>query len=399
MPNGQGLRLGRLAGIDIHADPSLLVILFLITLGLAAGLFPAWHPEWSLALRWLAAFAGALLFFGSILAHELAHAVVARRKGIGVSRITLFLFGGLAHMEHEPPSWRSELLMALAGPVASFALGGAFIGLGALMVPEVDLGVRGPLVALRGAGVLATILLWLGPVNLMLGLFNMVPGFPLDGGRVLRAIVWGVTGNLREATRWASLGGRAFAWLLMGSGIAMGLGLRVPFFGTGFLNGLWLILIGWFLNNAALMGYRQVVLREALESVPVSRLMRTRLVGASPHMLVSTLVDQHLMSSGQRSFPVEEDGRFVGLVCLKDLYRLPRQAWDRVTVGEVMVGLDRLAMVAPEDAATEALAVLDKREVNQLPVVDQGRFAGLVRREDVLRWLMMQSRGGRPAAA
>lgn len=398
MPIGRGLSLGRLAGVEIRADLSLLVVLFLVAFGLAGGLLPAWHPAWPPSQRWLVGLAAAVLFFASIVAHELSHALVARAKGIGVSRITLFLFGGLAHLEREPPSWRSELLMAAAGPLASLVIGALCLGTGVLLAGPVEVDALEPLVALRGVGPVATVLLWLGPVNLMLALFNLVPGFPLDGGRMLRAVVWGVTGNLRQATRWASLGGRGFAFVLIGSGVFMGAGGTVPGFGSGFFNGLWLVLIGWFLNNAALTGYRQVVLQEALEHMPVQRLMRTSLVSASPGMTVGALVDRQLISSGQRSFPVEEDGRFVGLVCLRDLYRLPREAWDRVSVGEVMIPLERLATVSLQAGAAEALAVLDRREVNQLPVVDEGRFAGLVRRDDVLRWLMLQG-ARRPATA
>ncbi len=399
MRTGRTLRLGRLAGVELHADLSLLVIVFLIALGLASGLLPAWHPGWSPATRWLVALAAALVFFASVLAHELSHAVVARRSGIGVSRVTLFMFGGLAHLDQEPPSWRAELVMALAGPLASVVLGVLFLATGMALAGVRHVDPAGPLASVAGAGVVSTVLLWLGPVNLMLAVFNLIPGFPLDGGRVLRAIVWGATGNLRRATRWAALSGRTFAFLLMGAGIAMGIGLTVPFFGTGFVNGLWLLLIGWFLDNAAQSGYQQVVVREALGDVPVERLMRTGLVTATPSMPVSTLVDQHLMPSGQRSFPVEEDGRFVGLVCLRDLYRLPREAWHRVSVGEVMVPVERLVTVTPQAAATEALAVLDRRDVSQLPVVDQGRLAGLLRREDVLRWLMLQAHRQAPATS
>ncbi len=397
MRTGHTLHLGRLAGVDVHADLSLLVIIFLIAFGLAGGLFPAWHPDWTPGIRWLVALLAAVAFFASVLLHELSHAVVARASGIGVGRITLFMFGGLAHLDEEPPSWRAELLMALAGPLASLILGAFFVATGVALTGVQTLDPADPLGSLAEAGVLSTVLLWLGPVNLMLAVFNLIPGFPLDGGRVLRAIVWGATGDLRQATRLAALSGRTFAFLLMATGVLMGAGMTVPVFGTGFVNGLWLVLIGWFLNNAALSSYRQVVVREALGDVPVERLMRTQLVTATPSMLVSTLVDQHLMSSGQRSFPVEEDGRFVGLVCLRDLYRLPREAWHRVSVGEVMVPADRLAVVSPQAAATEALAVLDGRDVSQVPVVEQGRLAGLLRREDVLRWLMLQAGGRAPA--
>lgn len=388
---GHGLNLGRVFGVEVRADWSLLVIVFLITFGLASGLLPAWHPEWNPVAVWITALAAALAFFASILAHELSHAMIARRNGLSVNRITLFMFGGLAHLESEPRSWRTELVMALAGPVTSLVLGGAMFGLGLALTGRVDVDPRAPLEALRDVGPVATVLLWLGPVNVMLAVFNLVPGFPLDGGRVLRAVIWGATGNLREATRWASLAGQAVAMLLIAVGIAMGLGLRVPIFGTGFASGLWLALIGWFLNNAALLGYRQVVVREALEDVPVERIMRTQLVRVSPETPVATLVNEQLISSGQRSFPVEEEGRFVGLVCTRDLLRSDRSTWDHATVRDVMIPAEKLATVSPHDAAANALSLLEGRNFSQLPVVDHGRLTGLVRREDVLRWLMLQS--------
>jgi Zn-dependent protease/CBS domain-containing protein len=396
MPSGRGLRLGRVLGVEVRADWSLLVIVFLISFGLAGGLLPSWHPGWSGPLVWAVALSAAVAFFASILAHELAHAVVARRSGVGVPRITLFLFGGLAHMETEPPSWRAELRIALAGPLTSLLIGLFCVGFGLLLTG----GTAGSrtIDAVRGASGLATVLLWLGPVNLMLAVFNMIPGFPLDGGRVLRAVVWGAQGDLRRATRWASLAGRAFAWLLISAGLAMAFGLRVPFFGRGALSGLWLILIGWFLNNAALVSYRQLLVREALREVPVARVMRTWLVRARPDMPAGTLLDEHAVASGQHSFPVEEDdGRFVGLVSLRAIQALGPAAWQGLRVEDVMVPAASLPAVAPQDAAATALDALGKPGVSQVPVVSGGRLFGLVRREDLLRFLAL--RAGRPAAA
>ncbi len=391
MPTGRGIDIARIAGIRIHVDWSLVIIVSLLSLGLAEGLLPSWHPDWSPALRWGVAVAAALAFFASILAHELSHAVVARLLGLGVSRITLFLFGGLAHIESEPHTWLAELVMALVGPAVSVLLGlaclAAVAGLG---TPIPDSGAS----ALQSVASLApvpTILLWLGPVNVMLGLFNLIPGFPLDGGRILRAILWGATGSVRGATRVASTAGQILAWLLVGTGVALALGLPVPYLSGGVLNGLWLVLIGWFLNNAALTSYRQVVVRQALDDVTVDRIMRTQLLRVPPSLPVATLVNEHVMASGQSSFPVEVNGRFVGLVCLGDLYRRSREGWHGLTVGEVMVPAESLATVHPGDAATQALQRLDQRDVSQLPVTEGGRLAGLVRREDLLHWLRLHA--------
>ena len=199
----RGFHLARIAGIDVYLDWSLAIIFSLVTFSLGAIAFPSWHPEWSAATSWLTAVAAAILFFTSVLIHELAHALVGRRYGIEVPTITLFVFGGMAQMREEPQAWRPELLMAIAGPITSLLLGGLFIWLGSITagpLPET----ADPQVFLSALNPVATLFFWLGPINVLLGVFNMVPGFPLDGGRVLRAALWGITGDIVRATRWAS---------------------------------------------------------------------------------------------------------------------------------------------------------------------------------------------------
>lgn len=387
-----GFRLGSIAGVAITIDWSLLLIVFLITFSLAAGVFPAWHPEWSAALSWTTALAAAVLFFASVLAHELSHALVGRAVGVEIRRITLFMFGGMAHMESEPPSWRAELGMAIVGPVTSLVLGVAFLAVAAAMGGTVDVAAEDPQAALAALGPLASLLLWLGPVNIILGLFNLVPGFPLDGGRVLRAAMWGITGDLLRATRWASRAGQGFAWVLMSIGFAMIVGLRVPLFGGGLVNGLWLAFIGWFLNNAAIMSYRQMLVRESLADVPVRSLMLTRYVTVNPDVTVATIVNEHLMSSGQRAFPVEDQGRFIGIVSLRDVSKCNSNDWPVTPVGDIMMPAGRLATIGPETDAAEALELLARNDVNQIPVVRDEQLLGLLRREDIVTWLAL--RGG-----
>ena len=394
---GSGIRLGRLFGIDIVIDWSLLIIFGLITFSLGAGLFPRWHPEWGAGLAWMTALAAAVLFFASVLAHELAHALVGRLGGIRVRRITLFMFGGMAQMENEPPTWRIELVMALAGPATSLLLGLLFLWFADLASGPIQVDPENPAPGIAALGPLASLLLWLGPVNIILGVFNLVPAFPLDGGRVLRALLWAATGKLVDATRFASAAGQGFAWLLMATGLLMMLGLRVPFFGSGWAAGLWIAFIGWFLNNAAVASYRQLMLREVLQEITVARLMQTRVARVQPSTPVSTLIEEILMASGQRAFPVEEAGRLVGMVSLSDLHRVARAAWDKMTVGEVMKPAADLATVSPTQHVTEAMAVLASRDVNQLPVMDGERLVGLLRREDVLKWLSLHVQRGSPA--
>jgi Zn-dependent protease len=381
------MRLGQIAGIEIAVDWSLLIIFWLIFSSLALGLFPQWHPEWSATQSWLTALAAALLFFGSVLVHELAHALVGRTRGVVIRRITLFMFGGMAQMENEPPSWRSELVMAIVGPLASLAIGVSCLWLVTAISGPLEIDPDNPQAVFAGLGSFTTLLAWLGPVNIMLGLFNLVPGFPMDGGRVLRAILWAITGNLQRATRAAARGGQGFAFLLMATGIMMVLGLRVPVLGGGLLGGLWLALIGWFLNNAAIMSYRELLVRESLAHVPVAQVMQTQFTRIDPQMRISTLVEEQLMSSGQRSFPVEQDGVLVGLVSLADLRKRPRAAWTGSTVAEIMTPAKALECLTPQQDAMEALSLVAQKNLNQLPVLDDGKLVGLVRREDILKWL------------
>ncbi|HKJ71742.1 MAG TPA: site-2 protease family protein [Gammaproteobacteria bacterium] len=385
---GQGIRLGRLFGIAIHLDWSLLIVFGLIVVSLGAGSFPYLHPAWAATTTWSTALVAAVLFFASVLAHELSHALVGRGYGIRVPRITLFVFGGLAQMENEPGHWRGELWMALAGPAASLLLGAAFLLLASLVIGPGGFDPDQPRESLAALSPLATLLMWLGPINIILGLFNLVPGFPLDGGRVLRAIMWGLTGDLRRATRWASRGGQAFAWLLIATGVAMILGAEVPLFGRGPISGLWLAFIGWFLNNAALSSYQQLLVRESLHGVAVSRLMRTDLVSVAPDLAVAALVEDHLLRGGQRAFPVvAAGGRLRGLVTMSDVRERERSAWEGLTVAGVMTPADQLATVAPGDDAFDAMMKLTRAGVDQLPVVEGGRLRGLIRRRDLLTWL------------
>jgi len=389
-----GVRLGSISGIEITADWSLVLIFFLITFSLATGIFPAWHADWGRGISWVTALGAAALFFASVLVHELSHAFVGRANGVEIRRITLFMFGGMAHMENEPPSWRAELGMAIVGPLTSLVLGFAFLWLGGLLSGPLPFDPANPQATLAALGPAASLLFWLGPVNIGLALFNLVPGFPLDGGRVLRALMWGMTGNLRLATRRASQAGQGFAWLLMASGVAAMLGLHLPFFGGGFVNGVWLTFIGWFLNNAAVMSYQQLLIRESLEDVPVSRLMQTRFMRVSPQMRISTLVNEHVMPSGQRAFPVEEEGRLLGMVSLRDLQKCEPSAWERMTVKDIMTPAAALATVGPDQDAVEALAVIGRRDLNQLTVVRDDELVGLLRREDVLKWLSLHAAPG-----
>ncbi len=386
-----GFRVGTLFGIQIYIDWSWLLIFVLVTWNLAGFVFPSLHPEWDTALNIGLGLAASLLFFLSILLHELAHSLVAIARGLPVRRIALFFFGGVSNIEREPPSPMTEFLMTIVGPLTSLLLGAAFLWLGSQNIEGMTTALQNPTQLLRSLDPLSTMLLWLGPINILIGLFNLVPGFPLDGGRVLRSILWAISGNLRRATRWATTVGQGVGWLMVLAGIAMIFGIRIPFLGTGFGSGLWLAFIGWFLINAAAQSYQQVVIEDLLEGVPVTRLMRDPAPSIPPDLPVSTLIYDYVMRGEDRAFPVLEMDRLVGMVYVENLRELDRSVWETTTVREVMVRDDDLVMVTPREDAMSAFRKLAQKDMRQIPVVQNGALIGMLRRRDILRWLQVRS--------
>ena len=387
-----GIHVGRLFGIRIALDWSLLVIFLLVVFNLAAGLFPAWHPDWSPGMTWGAALVAAVLFFLSVLVHELAHAVVAKAYAIPVRRITLFLFGGVADIEEEPASPKVEALMAFVGPLVSIGLGFGFSLLGGVLAGVSAGAAADPELVLRQMGPLATLLTWLGSVNVIIGLFNMIPAFPLDGGRVLHAILWGATGDLAKATRWSSRLGQAFGWLLVVTGIAMAFGVRVPFFGTGLAGGLWLAFIGWFLSSAAAMSYRQHVVKGVLQDVPIARLMRRELPPAlEANQPISALVDE-IMRTGRQEFMVVADSHPIGLIRARDVRRIDRGAWDSTRISAVATPVEKLPTVAANEDAYTVLRRMARSDDGDLAIViEGGAVMGVVTHDDILRWIELQT--------
>lgn len=384
-----GFRVARIFGINIHIDWSWIFIFILVTWNLVLG-FGAVRPEWGLGLRWGTALLASLLFFASVLAHELAHSLMAIAQGVPVRKITLFLFGGVANIQRDPPSPRAEFLITIVGPITSILLGVLFLGLAGVLAGQLTVP-PDPGTLIAQFDPLTILLGWLGVINIILGVFNLVPGFPLDGGRILRSILWAITDNLRRATRWASLVGQAVAWLMIVAGIAMVFGFQIPFFGSGLIGGLWLAFIGWFLNTAAVQSYQQVLVQDILEGVPVRRMMRADAPAVSPRRTISDLVHEHVMGTDDHGFPVLEDDRLVGIVTLEDIRKVPRDEWDNLPVGQIMTPADQLLTVSTEDDAAEALNKLMQRDVRQLPVLQEGRLVGLLRRRDIMRWLQLQS--------
>ena len=386
----RGIRIAKLFGIKIQIDWSWLLILALIVWNLAST-FAQVHPNWNTSLSIFMGVIAALLLFLSVLAHELAHSLVAKSQGIEVNNITLYLFGGAANIREEPKSPGNEFLMAIIGPVTSIVL-----GLILLLVSGVGLSVQDiqniePMAFLNRLNALRTLSIWLGSVNLALGIFNLIPGFPLDGGRVLRSILWAITDNLRKATRWASYIGQAIAWMMIAAGMSMIFGIRIPFFGEGLINGVWLILIGWFLNNASLQSYQQVVIRDVLADVPVRMMTKRNPPIVSSDITVDDLIENHIMQTDDHAFPVMQEDELVGIVCLDDVRKVPKAERTQKTVSEIMTPRSNLITISPNDPADEALTSISRNAVRQLIVIEDDQFFGLVRRRDIVRFLQLQA--------
>ncbi len=386
-----GFGIGRWFGIKVRIDWSWLLIFLLVVWNLGA-IFTQFHPTWGLTLIWGLAVLASLLFFLSVLAHELAHSLVAKAQGLPVNSITLFLFGGVSNIEREPTSPKSEFIMAIVGPLTSLVIGAVLLLISGFVS-------RGSIAFATNTGSLlgrlsplVTLLLWLGAVNILVGIFNLIPGFPLDGGRVLRSILWGITNNIRRATRYAAWVGQAIAWLFIAGGIAMIFGFSLPFFGSGLFSGLWLAFIGWFLNSAASQSYRQVVVQDILENVPVGRIMRPDPPTVPPTISIDELVNDRVMRSDDHAFPVVDNGSLIGIVTLDDIRKVPREQWNSLLVRDAMTPISKLLTVNPNSDAAEALRVLSTNDIRQLPVLDGNRqLVGLLRRRDMMRFLQLHS--------
>jgi Zn-dependent protease/CBS domain-containing protein len=363
--NRRGISLGRILGIRIELDYSWFLIFALVAWTLASGYFPSEFKNWPIAEYWIVGITTAIIFFLSVLLHELGHSIVARHYGIAVNSIRLFIFGGVSQIETEPPSAKVEFLMAVVGPLVSFALAGVFAGLG---------------VAFASVAPLQALAKYLAYINGALGLFNLIPGFPLDGGRVFRAIVWGITKNLRRATVIAANLGRFIGFLFILFGV-------YQVFTGSFVNGLWIGFIGWFLESAAMSQVQQQRLHNLLAGRRVSQAMSTDYTSIRPDTTIQTLVDHHVLGNGQRSFVVKEGDRVAGLVTLRDIKGLPRTEWPRAMATQVMIPLAKVKRIQPDEELWAAIEEMNHDGVNQLPVMTDGHMEGMLRREDIISYL------------
>jgi Zn-dependent protease/predicted transcriptional regulator len=367
--------VGSIAGIPLRVHYTWLFAVVLITWSLAAGFFPATHPGWATGAYWMAGVVAALGLFASVLLHELSHSLVATARGLGVASITLFIFGGVSSIEDEAEEPKDEFLVSIVGPLTSFGI--AAVAWGALQVGR------------PGDSVPGAILSYLVFINILLGGFNLLPGFPLDGGRVLRSIVWAVTGSLRRATNVASYVGQVFAFGLIVWGV-------LQIFGGNLLGGMWIAFIGWFLNTSAESSRQQVHTQEMLRGVRVVDLMNRRPPWASPDLDTRAFVLDSVMRQGVRALPVLEDGRLVGIVSVTDAKEVPSDQWDVTPVGQIMTAAP-LKTVSPRTEVTDAVRLLVEGDVHQAPVIEGERLVGMISRSDVLRYMQLRGELGTAA--
>ncbi|MBI2879811.1 MAG: site-2 protease family protein [Candidatus Rokubacteria bacterium] len=371
--------LFRLWGIPVRVHASWLVIFGLLAWSLSVGYFPHVLPDLPLVAHWANGFLAALLLFVSVLLHELSHSVAALRYGIPVSGITLHIFGGVSQLEREPDRPGVEVVVAVVGPLTSFAIAAVLALALRLLDP--------PAAA-------AAIMRYLVIVNAVVGVFNLVPGFPLDGGRLLRAALWKLKGNLHWATRMASRAGSAFAFLLMGLGVLRALAGE-------FLGGLWFVVIGLFLHQAAAGSYQQLLLRRALGPLAVRDVMTREVIHVPPDLTVARVVEEFFWPHHVSSFPVLDGGRVVGILSLHQLRQVPRERWETTRVRELMLPLTDSLTASPGDPLWEAFEKLSGNGLGRLAVVERGRLAGYLSIKDVAHIIAVTSglggpQGGRP---
>ncbi|MBA4180972.1 MAG: protease [Anaerolinea sp.] len=362
------LRVARIIGIDIEINLSWLAILALLAWTLSDSVFPDQYDGWSRAAYWVVGTTSAVLLFVTVLIHELAHAIVAKRRGLDVPRITLFIFGGVSHMSRQPQTPGEEFAIAAAGPATSVVVAGVSLG-GALLTMDWNEKVSG-------------IFFYLGTVNVMLAVFNILPGFPLDGGRVLRSIAWKRMGSFRGATRVASGVGEMFGYglLLLGATILL----------SGYaLNGLWFMFIGWFLLNAARAEAGNMQLESILGRLTAGDVMHREFELVKPGMSLQEVVDDHMLARGERAVIVANDGAVRGLLTVSDIRKVPREAWPHTPVQGVMTPRERVTTVTVTAKALDVLRVVSENRFNQVPVLDDGQMVGIITRRELLDRLQL----------
>jgi Zn-dependent protease/CBS domain-containing protein len=373
-------RLFRIVGIDIGVHYTWIFIFILFSWSLAASIFPAQHKDWSTATYWIAGVITTLILFISVLLHELAHSLVAKARGMKVSSITLFIFGGVSNLEEEPEKPRTEFFMAIIGPLTSLVLGFIFWGL-AIGISGNGLSFLDLINGTKQDNALAAVIGYLGWINISLAVFNMIPGFPLDGGRVLRSIIWGSTGSLQKATNAAALIGRLFGFGFIAFGV-------FEVLGGNWIGGIWIAFIGWFLTSAADASRKELTLREHLAGVKVKDAMNTQPGSIGPTTTVEQLVANIFQRLHGRAVPVCHDDRLLGIVTIDDVKKLPREQWAVTTVERIMTR-EPLYTVKPEDGLHDAFKMIAQHAINQVLVTLDGKCIGMLSRADIIAHLQL----------
>jgi len=364
---GRSFQLGTIFGIPFRVDYSWFVIFILVTTLLSLSYFPDRYPLWNEAAYWIVGIVTSLLFFASVVAHELAHSLVSRATGIPVKSITLFIFGGVAQIGREAEQPGNELKMAAAGPLCSVVLCGLFVGIWWLSRDFSDH--------------LSALAWWLAVINGILAAFNMIPGFPMDGGRVFRSILWLTTGSYTRATRIATRAGLGISYLFMLGGVFL-----MFFLVGGLFNGLWLILIGWFLNSAARRSYQQVQLRDALKGFTAKDVMTRDYPTIPRRLTIRELAQGQLLLTKSSWFLVTDGEGVEGLLTLRRIREVPREKWDLTTVGEAMIPVSELKVAKPSDDAASVLERMSEENSNLVAVVAEGIILGVISLDDLLQF-------------
>lgn len=369
---GSSFKLFKVFGIEIRLDISWFIVFALFAYYFGFNYFPAVLPGVNNGIIAIVTFITVILFFTSVLVHEMSHSLVAKSKGTPVERITLFLFGGMAQIEKEPETPVNEFTMAIAGPVASFVLAIIF-GVIWLLTGQYEL-IREPV-------------RYLTIINIVLGVFNMLPGYPLDGGRVLRSIIWKVTGNIKKATFIASSTGRVIGFLIIAVGIFF-------LFTGNFLNGIWFAFIGWFLQSSAQMGYRQLVFETSIKGVKVGDVMNDDIVMVEKDMSLQELIDEYFMRYRFGRFPVVEDlrsERLIGIISLHDIKSVERQRWPEVKVGDIVKIITENEKVDMSMEVSDAIKKMGKSGLGHLVIMSGNKLKGIITKSDVMRFIKLQS--------
>ena len=374
------VELFKIAGVQVEIDFSWIVVFALVGWSLSAGYFPLRYPGHATGAYWLVGLAATILFFASVIGHELSHAALANRLGEKVNRITLFIFGGMAHLSCEPKSPADELKIAAVGPASSLAIAGFFWLIGRATR------------SVAGATLWPAMFSYLAFINVALAVFNLLPGFPLDGGRLLRAFLWQRSGNLRRSTARAADWGSGIAWALIGLG-------TLEIFEGGLIGGLWLIFIGLFLRSAATMSYQSVVIEQMLGEIRVADLMIRDPVSVAPDLRINDAVEKFFLHYGYTGFPVVNDGRTLGLLSLGHVRECPAAERAARTVDDVMVPIARNITISPDASISDALHQMAEADTGRLLVMEGDRLLGLITRSAIARFVQIRTQLSAPAAS